>query len=385
MDRRKENSLIEALYDAALGYRPWIDVNRDLKDHIGGHSLMMSVHHPKTAHVNVLGWLGMSPESQQEYAVFAPHDVWVTGYIERRLFGTAAIGSHVVDEPTLTRSFIYNEYLRPNRVGIHHLVGTVLPMDGGYQAALGIHRPRDAKDFTSVDGKRLERLLPHVQRALEVHCRLHQVDHARRSVYSVLDRLSLGVIVLNTNGRLLHVNATADAILRKADGLTRTPDGLRAARKDDDRRLQQTIDALRRGSAETPAAGGHLRVQRPSGQPAYAVMVAPAGPGIVGREQGSPAVIVFVSNPGKKLAADLAVMADLFGLPPAEARLVLALMSGKQLPEIARDAGVTYHTVRTQIARAMARTETRTQVELVLLVSRALGGVEPGAMGGDEA
>jgi len=74
-------------------------------------------------------------------------------------------------------------------------------------------------------------------------------------------------------------------------------------------------------------------------------------------------------------------MADLFGFPPAEARLVLALMSGKQLPEIARDAGVTYHTVRTQVARAMARTETRSQVELVLLVAQALGGVAPGAIG----
>ncbi len=386
MDQRKENGLIEALYDAALGYRPWIDVNRDLRDHVGGLSLMMSVIHPRTAQVNVLGWLGMSPESLQEYALFAPHDVWVTGYVERRLFGTAAIGSQVVDETTLTRSFIYNEYLQPRRVGIHHLVGTVLPLDGGYQAALGIHRPRDAKDFTPAEAQRLERLLPHLQRALEVHRRLHQVEDARRSVYSVLDRLSLGVIVLGTNGRLLHVNEAADAILRKADGLTRTPDGLRAARKDDDRRLQHLVDALRQRSAKmqsakTPPAGGHLRVQRPSGKPAYAVMVAPAGPGIVGREQGSPAIIVFVSNPARKLVADLAVMADLFGFPPAEARLVLALMSGKQLPEIARDAGVTYHTVRTQVARAMARTETRSQLELVLLVAQALGGVTPTATG----
>ena len=55
-------------------------------------------------------------------------------------------------------------------------------------------------------------------------------------------------------------------------------------------------------------------------------------------------------------------MAGLFGFAPAEARLVLALMSGKQLPEIALDLGVTYNTVRTQLARAMARTETRSQV-----------------------
>jgi len=375
MPNRSENELVEDLYDAALGCRSWEEVNHGLLNHVDGQTLMMSVHRTKTASVEVLGWLGMSGESLQDYPSFAPHDLWAAGYVERRLFGRAAIGSQLVDERTLTRSLIYNEYLRP-RVGVFHLVGTVLPMDGGYHAVLGVHRPPDAKDFAPIEARRLARLLPHVQRALEVRRRLQQADQASRSVYSVLDRLRLGAIIMDANGRLQHVNAAADAILQSADGLTRTPDGLRAAHKDDDRRLQHLIGALRQKPGEARSAGGHLRVRRPSGRPAYAVMLAPLGGAAAIGGKTSPALLAFVSDPTKSIASDATVLRDLFGFPSAEAHLVMALLSGIALPEFARQRGVTHNTVRTQLGRAMARTETRSQLELVLLVAASIGGTK---------
>lgn len=367
MVQRKESDLIEALYDAALGYRSWAEVGQHLMADVGGDTLMLSTHDLGTGSVKVLGWLGMSREALPEYAQFARHDVWHTGYVDQRLFGRAVVGSSVVEERVLTRSFIYNEYLRP-KVGIYHLVGTIVPMDGNHQAALGIHRPRDAKDFSHEDARRLTKLLPHVQRALEVHRRLQQSDRTTRSIYAVLDHLSLGVIMLGENGHLLHVNVAGEAILRKADGLVRTPDGLRAAHKKDEERLRAMIAGLRRG-----ASGGHLRLRRPSGLPAYTVLLAPTGPMVVGREQGSPAILVFVSDPGEKIVSDLAVLAELFGLPPAEARLVLALLASITPPKFARQSGITYNTVRTLLARAMNRTDTRSQLELVLLVAGSIG------------
>jgi len=43
-------------------------------------------------------------------------------------------------------------------------------------------------------------------------------------------------------------------------------------------------------------------------------------------------------------------------------------------PEFARAVGVTPNTLRTLLSRAMARTDTRSQVALVLLVAGAIGG-----------
>lgn len=272
----------------------------------------------------------------------------------------------------LTCSLIYNEY-PPPKVNVHHLAGSLLPLDGGYYAVVGVHRPRDAADFAPQEVKRLANVLPHLQRALEVRRRLQQAEQTSRSVYAALDRLSLGVMVIGAAGQLLHANAAAEGILHSGDGLVRAPDGLRACRKDDNQRLQALIGGFRQGSAQTRSAGGHLRIRRPSGRRSYAVMLAPAGSGIGSGERASPALLVFVSDPGERIATDLTVLAELFGFPPAEGRLVLALLSGMTAPEFARQAGVTHNTVRTLLARAMARTDSRSQLELVLLVAGAIG------------
>jgi DNA-binding CsgD family transcriptional regulator len=145
------------------------------------------------------------------------------------------------------------------------------------------------------------------------------------------------------------------------------------------RRLQQLVGGLRQGLGTIHSSGGHVGIRRPSGRHAYAVMLAPVPAGLVGTGGAAPAFMMFVSDPGAKIVSDLAALANLFGFPPAEARLVLALLSGTPLPKFAQQAGISYNTARTLLARAMARTESRSQLDLVLLVARALGGVSPGA------
>jgi DNA-binding CsgD family transcriptional regulator len=247
-------------------------------------------------------------------------------------------------------------------------------MDGGLQAALGIHCPMDADDFSPAEAKAIQRLVPHLQRALEVRRRLQHAEQANRSLYSVLDRLSLGVVMLGSTGRLLHVNAAADLILRRADGLIRTPDGLRAAHKEDDKRLQALIGRVRHALQEGRSAGGHVRIQRSSGQSAYAVMLAPASPRAFGDDRSAPAILVFISDPGATIAADLTMLSELFGFTPAEGPLVLALLSRIAPPEFARNAGISYNTAKTLLSREMARTDSRSQLELVLLIAPSFGG-----------
>ena len=294
------------------------------------------------------------------------------------------IGSQVVEDRVLERSLIYNEFLRPI-VNVHHLAGAILALDDGHYAVVGVHRPRDAKAYEPAEIRRLGLLLPHLQRALEIRQRLRQADAISRSATAAFDRLSLGVILMSPSGKLLHVNAAAEAILRAGDGLVRVPEGIRAAGKQEDKRLQELIVGARRTSGlmtATAVPGGHVRVSRPSGRHAYAVMVAPVGFGLGGTGKGSAAVLVFVSGPGQELLSDLAILKELFDFPPSEARLVLALLNGIAPPDFAPQAGLSYHTIRTLLARAMGRTDTRSQLDLVLLVARSLAGVATKSLSG---
>jgi DNA-binding CsgD family transcriptional regulator len=373
MAARNENDLVDSLYEAALGQQSWADATSDMVSVLGGETLILSVVDPRSLAVEVVGYQGLTTDNVQEYLQLAHHDPWLARATGRGLFNTAVIGTEIVQEKELINSYMYSEFLRP-RTGVHHLLGSVLGLHDGRVGIVGTHRPRDARDFDRREARRLDRLLPHLRRALEIRGKLEHAERASRSAYSVLDQLSLGVLVLGATGKLLHANSAADVLLRAEDGLKHAPSGLRAANHEDNKRLQTLIAGFRQGPANESSAGAHVRIRRPSGKQAYAMMLAPAASSIRGAGKASPAILVFISDPEDKIVSDVTILRDLFGFSPAEGRLVLALLSGLSLPDFARTAGVTYNTVRTLLARAMARAEARTQLELVLRVASAVGG-----------
>jgi len=370
--------VVESLYDAALGYRSWEEIGSSLASSLDGLSLNLLVQHQKSSTTELVASIGTSPDHLRLYGErFAQHDLWATGALDQRLFGRAMIGSQVVEDRILERSLIYNEFLRPI-ANIHHLAGAIFALDDGHHAVVGIHRPRDARAYELTDSRRLSLLLPHLQRALEIRQRLRHASAIGKFATAAFDRLSLGVILMGPTGKVLHANVAAEAILRVGDGLMRAPDGIRAMTKQDDKHLQELIAGARKTSALTSMSqmpGGHVRISRPSGRQAYAVMIAPVGADLVASGKNRAAALAFISDPGQELASNLVVLKKLFGFPPSEARLVLALVNGVALPEFARKADLSYHTARTLLTRATGRTGTRSQLELVLLVARSLGGL----------
>ena len=61
-----------------------------------------------------------------------------------------------------------------------------------------------------------------------------------------------------------------------------------------------------------------------------------------------------------------------FDLTPAEARLVVRLITGESLRRCAKALGIKYETVRTYLKSVFQKTKTRRQAELVLVVIRAM-------------
>jgi DNA-binding CsgD family transcriptional regulator len=68
----------------------------------------------------------------------------------------------------------------------------------------------------------------------------------------------------------------------------------------------------------------------------------------------------------------MALLRNRFRLTPAEARLVLRLVTGDSLQSAAKALGVKYGTVRTHLKTVFQKTGTRRQAELVIVIMRAL-------------
>lgn len=371
-----EDDLVGCIYDAALDSRSWQDIGYRLVRHMEASTLMLLVHDPMTQSVDLVATLGLTATALSQYGeYYAQHDLWVTAARAKQLFDQVLLGSNVVEDRILEQSQFYHDFLRP--VGIHHLTGAMIRTADGKHAVIGVQRPRDARAYDEGELRRLGRLLPHLQRAMEIRQKLKQSETRQQTVLAALDHLRLGVVMIGRTGKIVHINAAAESILDLDDGLARTSSGLRAARRDDDRRLQELLAAVRRALLTRlpfQAAGGHLRINRPSGRQPYAVMITPIGPALASGA-GAPAVLVFIGNPDA-LPSDSTILMDLFGFSASEARLVMALLSGTTLPAFAREKQISYNTVRTLLARAMARTDTHSQIDLVCLVANALGAAD---------
>jgi DNA-binding CsgD family transcriptional regulator len=101
-------------------------------------------------------------------------------------------------------------------------------------------------------------------------------------------------------------------------------------------------------------------------------MVAPFRPARDAIGGPTPAAIVFLRDPERSIAPEMAALQGLFGLTPAEAIVARQLVSGRSVGEIAARHRLSLNTVRTHLKNIFAKTGVRRQTELVTLVLRSV-------------
>ena len=284
--------------------------------------------------------------------------------------GTVLRAEAVCPDRDLRRTEYFEDWLRPQGLGA-----------GGF-AIIGTARQPVVLSFARstarghLDAQEIgiaRALVPHLSRALALgeHLESLVAEHAARS--AALDRVAVGVILVDAEARPLLLNRRAELLLDAGDGLAIARDGLTAARP-------ETTEELRRLVAEAAgttvgggtSAGGALTLPRPSGQRALMALVTP-----VARDRwpvrGLAAAGVLVSDPEDVPPPPAETFRQLWGLTVAEAELACQLAAGRSLEEAAQALGVRLPTVRTQLARIFAKTGTRRQAELIRLLVGGTG------------
>lgn len=84
-------------------------------------------------------------------------------------------------------------------------------------------------------------------------------------------------------------------------------------------------------------------------------------------ESGS---LVIITSLSARILPSIEMLHGLFDLTPAEARLARGLAGGRNIGEMASQYKVSQETIRSQIKHVFAKTRTRSQAELVRLVTR---------------
>jgi DNA-binding CsgD family transcriptional regulator len=310
---------------------------------------------------------GFSPEALrglEEY--WGAQDIYFLRARDRLRTGWIEQSQEFLPDEELMASSFYNEFAIHE--GLFHQCGAVVTHEETRSAALSLLRGQKAGLFGETQLGLLRQLLPHVQRAAEIHYRLAAATRQWSQLETVIDHLPVAIVFVNEKGKVLFANQPASDLFRKRQILWVENGYLTCCGIQLKGRLQAAIGrAAQSLLARDSYPGEILRLDRPKTGRPLAVTVTPLPPRQGHLPDGTTAAI-FISDPDRNGSTPEDLLRILFGLTPAESRLAATLFKGCSLEEAGNILGVTRNTSATQLKSIFAKTETRRQSDLIRLM-----------------
>ena len=371
MDTRDQVlALIGLIYAAPGDLTAWHTFLRELCSVLDGSTAQFVSHDVSTQAADVALAVHLEPAAIKEYAEYwGSQDPWVHSKKARDLVfpGAVVAGEQLVPKSELHRTAYYHEYGR--KYDVTQALASVIESGPDRLSFLavsgGISRPSFAQRETDL----LSLLVPHLERALQLHRRLSNAEFVAQGAIDALDRTNEALLILDDHGRVIRVNPWAQALLRARDGLVVDRGELRTATATGTTQLRALVARAietSRGTGMSP--GGVLFVARPSGLRPLRVVVSPVThrPNLPGPDPAG--AIVLVTDPDRRPVPSDETIRALLSLTPAEARLARALAEGLTLERAAHRLGLTVGTARTRLKTIFHKADVHRQIDLVRLV-----------------
>jgi DNA-binding CsgD family transcriptional regulator len=276
----------------------------------------------------------------------------------------------VLPRTDLLKTEHYNDFLRP-ALRVDEAVFAILQKDDSRRVSLTVLFPQAERDFDTVG--RLQRLVPHMLRAIQLNRQLEGLEARAIAAETVLDGLVTAMMVVNAAGHVVYMNAVAERIIAVGDGPKVARLVLDAITPSEGRVLRQLVaSALRVHRDVTASPGGVMRISRRSDRAPYEVLVSPISGTALGLGFDGPLAAVFLRDPEARIVTPTDRLRSLYKLTGAEARLMQALLAGETLDAIAERFKVSRETLRSQLKAVFLKTGTSSQVELLRLGLRGL-------------
>ncbi len=312
-------------------------------------------------------WHGWPEELLKLYNEhYASIDPWRTGSA-RLPEGEVGTDEDVCPRPVMEASAAYREFYAPHNA-IHGMGGTVL-MSATAQSLIAVVRGAGSGPFAKRELAILKVLIPHLKRAVLLYGQMVAMRRQLSLFTDHLNRYSHAYFVTDAEGRIQYANASAQEIVNARDGITLEQGRIAIA-------STRQNSAFRKAVLEVASGLGSLRrleIQRPSHRDPYRLILMPVGDsGEIPLGVSVPAVSILAIDTSSRPEPDVPLLCELLSLTPAEARVAGKLALGRSLEEIAADLGISLETARTHAKRALSKTGTERQGELISLILRSV-------------
>jgi len=249
----------------------------------------------------------------------------------------------------------------------HGKSATYRGADESTRYTLWMFRERSETKFDQEESSVCEILVAQLARGLEIACRMGTSEVERMVFSDVMDRLYVGVVILDRSGRVLRTSSTANQLLSARDGLQIQTNRLRAVCNNEDKLFQAAIKAALQGAASQEATMTRaISLTKRSGSRNLGIIIRP----IVAKDSGlnDSAVAVYIRDSEANPEVESELVRQLFDLTPAEAGVARRLTAGLSLEDAANSLAISRNTARAHLRSIFSKSGITRQTELVRLV-----------------
>jgi len=362
------------IYEAALDPRRWHDVLGAIDRIYPDARITLFGHHNGRPGANFAFRKNFGEDDLRVYFDHFIKNSPFLARVGRCPVGQPAYSEIMISDDELFRTEYYNDYMRSRRLG-HYATGIVFERGPGTMTALSIADRKDDATRRSHQMRTLGILLPHLQRAMQLHRIVSRERTAAMATQTLFDRWTHAAFVLDVSGRMVSMNATAARLveaecgvwLDRAGHLRLLDNGEGSMIEASLRRYAQLADSL------DPDAADGVRdmfvLPRPAPQRPLQAMAWPL-PAVdsmseLGGKRGRLLLVVF--NPSKVERTPVGWLSRHYGLTHGETRLAEAIVNGVPLTDAAEQLGIQLSTARSRLKVILGKTSCGRQVELVRL------------------
>ncbi len=370
------DKVVSETYEAALDGARWTSVLRLIESKFHGVSATYFVLDRRNHRIRHWSDRNIEQSGVKEYdAYYASIDPRIQ-YAEKYSCSGSTIYDYLHSSEESISSSEYYNWLS-ERDHRYYIAGITLH-DPARLGVISVQRNANGGHVSETEIALFRELVPHFARATRISDKIGYVSLFENSMLQIIDQLPFAALLLDDLGKCVYVNQLGEAALSRHDGFRIRPDGkLQAADTLSDERLQHAVARAIRYSVDqtTRPPKEAVSIRRNTCRNAYIAFALP----LIHRDGfgglRTPTVLVLLRDPDHEFQVECDRIQSVFELTAAEARAVCALCGGQSQGAYARKTGLSIETVRSHVKRALEKTDTHKQAELVALILRTLSGL----------
>ena len=361
---RQALQLLEGLYDGVASPERWGLALRDAGEALGGQYAAVISHHMPSDTLVIDDAGSLLPEIEQGFSAMSDIDP-ARAAVPLMMAGGVYVDHEFHGAASLLRKPFYADFLHGHGVGHYALVPSAV--DEEYFHVMSVQRELGRGAFSGDEVMLMRTVQAHLRHVLQLRRQLRQQQAQTLLLQGALNALGFPILICSMRGHVVSANATGQQWLRQPSCLLATAEHLPAPAR---RVLEQACGH----AVPTPRTAAW---QQPDGDLMIALPFAP-----VSAAASEALALVVIQGLRWRNAVPDTLLRSLFGLTPAEIRLVHHLMQHDEpLTVIAGQMHLSLNTLRTQLKAIFQKTHTSRQSDLLRLMGQ-LGLVRSPAIAG---